>query len=351
MHGDVAAHTFAAGLESQAAVRHLRLGMKSGVALQAELASLAPHEEHAVGTAVWVMAGHAAFHFYRGVFEDEWTALFHVAFHAGFRSRMVEAGGIFRAVRVVAVRTLDQALGNAMVLGQRELRLHRPVAGKARRGLSLLQEAVVQPAGLFGDFRNLEEVALRGEQRALALVLHFLDQVRAVALTAGNAVPGVGRVFEQFLLLAGGVAREAARGVLLGASFEGKYGMVGKRLGDFGVISVGRLHGVAVRFARAVAGLASANVIDAGENQMRVAGFFVFNGFRFVAVAASLRAGERAGRLVKLRRAAGNGWAVERFGALLRDAGGSSAEEQGREVQQHSRHERRAPARFFRGRF
>ncbi len=175
----------------------------------------------------------------------------------------------------------------------------------------------MQPAGLIGNLRNLEKVALRGEHRTLAFIFDFFHQMRAVALPAGDAVAGVRGVFEQFLLLAGGVAGEAARRVFLRAPSERKHGMVRERLGDFGVIPVGRLHGIAVRLARTVAGLASADVIDAGEDQMPVAGFFVFERFRFMAVAASLGAGEGAGRLAKLRRAAGDRRAMKRFRALL----------------------------------
>ena len=59
MNRHMAANTFAAGLESQAAVRHLRLRVKSGVALQAELAAFAPHQKHAVGASVRIVAGDA----------------------------------------------------------------------------------------------------------------------------------------------------------------------------------------------------------------------------------------------------------------------------------------------------
>jgi len=134
-------------------------------------------------------------------------------------------------------------------------------------------------------------------------------------------------VFETLLLLAARVAGQAARRVFLGAALERKHGMFGERFGHFGVISMRRLHGVAVRFAGAVAGLAPANVVHAREYQVRVAGFFVFDGFRFMAVAASFGAGKRAGWLAKLRRAAGDGRAVERFGALLREAGRSCTQE------------------------
>jgi len=44
VNGDVTTGTLAAGLESQSAVRHLRLRVESGVALEAQLTPFAPDQ-------------------------------------------------------------------------------------------------------------------------------------------------------------------------------------------------------------------------------------------------------------------------------------------------------------------
>lgn len=138
MHGHMAANAFAAGLEPQAAVRNPLLCVVSGMALQAELAAFATHQKHAIGASVRIVAGNASFHFDRGMLVDKRPALLRMAIHAGFRSWLVQAGHVLRTVRVVAVRTLHQSFRNAMVVGQRKLRLNRLVAGGAKSRLGLL---------------------------------------------------------------------------------------------------------------------------------------------------------------------------------------------------------------------
>jgi hypothetical protein len=90
----MAAGAFTAGLESQPAMRYAVLTMKSGVALEAKLASLTPHQEHAVGVSVRVMARRATFHFDRRVFVDIRTALLGMAVRASLKIRLVQAGVI-----------------------------------------------------------------------------------------------------------------------------------------------------------------------------------------------------------------------------------------------------------------
>ena len=111
--------------------------------MQTELARFAAYQKHAVGAAMWIVTTDAAFDLYGGVFVHKGGALFHVTIYAGFRTGLVEAGHVFRSVRIVAVRTLDQPFGNAMVLRQCELGLKAEMAGKAQRGLRLFQETVV----------------------------------------------------------------------------------------------------------------------------------------------------------------------------------------------------------------
>ena len=156
----MAANAFARGLETEAAVRNCGLRVKAGVTLQTELAPFAAHQKHAVGAAMRIVATDAAFDLYGGMFVHKGAALLDVTVHASFRSRLVETGHILRAVRIVAIRTLHQPFGNAMVLRQCKLGLNGEMAGKAQRGLRLLQQTVVQPAGFLGQPGHLERSAL-----------------------------------------------------------------------------------------------------------------------------------------------------------------------------------------------
>ena len=129
------ANALAAGLESQPAMRNLCLGVISGMALQAKLAAFPAHQQHAVGTAVRIVARDAALDLYSRMFEHKRPALLHVALDASFRSGIVQAGHIPRAMRVVAVRALQQTFRNTMMLRLRKLRLNGLMAGVAQRGL------------------------------------------------------------------------------------------------------------------------------------------------------------------------------------------------------------------------
>src|ERR1700719_1290059 len=168
----------------------------------------------------------AAFDLYDGVFVHKGAALFHVTVHASFRSKLVETGHVFGSVRIVAIRTLHQPFGNAMVLRQCELGLNREMAGKAQRGLRLFQEAVVQPAGFVGEPGHLKEMSLRVGQISAAVIFYFLNEVRTVALIAGDAMSSVFGVFEKFLLFAGDVAGQTACRVFSGRATKSKDRMV-----------------------------------------------------------------------------------------------------------------------------
>ena len=63
----------------------------------------------------------------------EWPALLRVAVYAGLKVRLIEAGQVHAAVGIVAVGTLHQSLGHAMMNRQRELGLNRAMAAKAKR--------------------------------------------------------------------------------------------------------------------------------------------------------------------------------------------------------------------------
>jgi hypothetical protein len=53
-------------------------------------------------------------------------------------------------------------------------------------------------------------MSLRIGQISAAMILYFVNEVRAVALIAGNAMSSVFGVFEKFLLFAGDVAGQTA---------------------------------------------------------------------------------------------------------------------------------------------
>ena len=223
----MAANAFAGGLETQAAMRNLNLRVIAGVTLQTELAPFTTHQKHAVGAAMRIVTTDAAFYLYGGRFVHKGAALFHVTVHASFRSKLVETGHVFRSVRIVAVRTLHQPFGNAMVLRQCELGLNAEMAGKAQRGLRLFEEAVVQPAGFVGQPGHLKEMSLRIGQIPAAMILYFVNEVRAVTLITGDAMSSVFGVFEKFLLFAGDVAGQTARRVFIGGATKSKDRMVG----------------------------------------------------------------------------------------------------------------------------
>jgi hypothetical protein len=191
VNGHVTANAFPAGLKSQPAVRNLRLTVKPGMTLQAKLTALTPNQKHAIGTSVRIVAGHAAFDFYRRMFEHKRPALLHMALDAGFRSGISEARCIPRAVRVMAVRTLHQAFWNTVMLRLRELCLDRLMAGEAERRLGQFEQTVVPPTVFFCELGQVEKIALGIAQVTLTQVLHFVDEVRGVALAAGNSVPGM----------------------------------------------------------------------------------------------------------------------------------------------------------------
>ena len=221
MYGDVAPNAFAAGLEAQAAMRNLR-GVKFRMAFQAKLAPLAPHQQHPVVAPMRIVASGAAFHLHRRMLVDKRSTLLHVALHAGFRACAYQAGCIYASVRIVAVRTLHQAFRNAVVFRQGKLCLNRLVAPEAKCRLRLLQQAVMQPASLVGQLRQLKEIRLRVLQIALAQIFNFVHKVRGMALIAGNAVARMFGVFEKLLLLAADVAGEAARGIFRRRALEGE---------------------------------------------------------------------------------------------------------------------------------
>jgi hypothetical protein len=308
VHGDVAANAFAGGLETEAAVRNCGLCVKAGVALQTELAPFAAHQQHAVSAAMRVVTTDAAFYLYGGMFVHKGAALLDVTVHASFRSWLIQAGHILRAVRIVAIRTLHQPFGNAMVLRQCKLGLNREMAGKAQRGLRLLQETVVQPTGFLGQPGHLEEMRLRIAQiSAAAVILYFLNQVRGVALIAGNAMSGVFGMFEKFLLFAGNVAAQTTRRVFIGGATKSEHRVVEQSFGGGGIVAMRGLNSVGVRLRGTMAAFTTVNIFLFREHQLRMRGLSILSGDFLVTGNAPLRPGKFTGWSRKLRSEGGDG--------------------------------------------
>jgi cyclic lactone autoinducer peptide len=59
------------------------------------------------------------------------------------------------------------------------------------------------------------------------MILYFVNEVRAVALIAGNAMSSVFGVFEKFLLFAGDVAGQTACRVFSGRATKSKDRVIG----------------------------------------------------------------------------------------------------------------------------
>lgn len=241
-------------LEAQSSVRHPRLAMKPCVALQADEADLAPHQQEIVHASVRIVASHAAHHPHRRVLVKKRPALFHMASDAGFPMGLRQHEVIHGSVGIVAIRTFHQTFRHAMVKGKGELRLHRTVTGVAQPGFRFFEQAVMQPPILFGQCRNGEKLPLRGNELHLCGVDNGGNQVHRVALVAGDSGILMCRMGEEILLPAGEVAAQTPLGVFLGVGMEAENQFVGSRFLDR--IAMRRLLCIRVSLARPVAGFA-----------------------------------------------------------------------------------------------
>lgn len=131
MDRDVAAGALSTDLVAQPRVRRPGLIVEAGVTLQAELPAFTPHQQHAIGTAVGIVADHATLHPRGRVLVNTRPALLHVALDAGLPVGRIQAGAVDAAVRVMTVRALHQLLGHAVVHRQGKQRLDVAMAGKA----------------------------------------------------------------------------------------------------------------------------------------------------------------------------------------------------------------------------
>jgi hypothetical protein len=102
-----------------------------------------------------------------GVFEDEWAARFSVALGADriLIGRGLDAVVAKSAVRIVAVRTLDQALIDLVVKGHIEARFDIHVALKAESRLAGLEHCGIRSSVMHGVATDATHVGL-GVRRA-----------------------------------------------------------------------------------------------------------------------------------------------------------------------------------------
>jgi len=177
-----------------------------------------------------------------------------------------------------------------VVLGKRELRLHGRVAREAKRGLRLLQQIVMQPAGFILKFWHLEEISLGIGQVPAAQVLHLVHEVRGMTFAARKAVHGVRGLVKKALFLGSDVAAQAARGILNRRAVEGENRVFLQACGGLGVVALRRFHGVGVLLAWAVTSLAIHRRVIFFGFEVSVDGLAEFDHFRFVARAATVRA-------------------------------------------------------------
>jgi hypothetical protein len=220
VNGGVAPHTLSTGLETQTAMRHCRLAMKAGMALQAQFAPFPPDQHHAVNASMGIVTGDATFNLPCRMFVNEWTVLLNMALRARLRDRPNQIEGVGCAVRIVTIRALHGAFGNPMMYRQSELRLYRPMTGVTKLGLRRFQQAVAKPAHVVRSGHDLKELRLRCRESPLALILYFIDEVGRVTRIARNALRRMFGMIEALLKFARDVAGHATIGVFLCGSVE-----------------------------------------------------------------------------------------------------------------------------------
>ena len=224
----VAAHTLAARLETEATMGHVRRE-RIDVALQAEKSPFAAQEIVSRDAAVRAMARHAALHFDCCVLENIRPALLHVATDADFKVGLLEQGPAQRAMGIVAIGALHQPFRHSVMSGQCELRLDRRMTGETQLRLRLCEQALIQPAVLLGQCRPGKEWPLRRGRFHVVSIPGPFQQMRGVTLLARDALQLVFGAVVSILVLAGVVARQAARGILRGLAAE----PVNQHLGRF----------------------------------------------------------------------------------------------------------------------
>ena len=199
------------------------------------------------------------------------------------------------------MRAVHQVLRHAVMIGQRESGADVAVAAVAQVWLLLFQQAVVQPAIIFGQARDREEILLGDAQARGGRV--FDHQVSRMAFVAGDPVLDVRRAAEFLLVAAALMALHAALGVALRILAESEDELLCR--GRLRVVALRRLHRVGVRLAPAVTHFAAGDGffgrrrrilgrrsrILGRRSHRRVLGFRILLIFRPMAGAAPLGAG------------------------------------------------------------
>src|SRR5690349_8621097 len=129
--------TIAAGLETQAPVRHVSR-KRIDVALQTEKTLFAAHQQHPVHAPVRSVAGGTTFHLDGRVLKHKRPTLFSVTLRAGLPSALPQRRAVGSSVGIVAIRALHRAFRDTMMRRQGELRLYVPVAAEAQLRLRFL---------------------------------------------------------------------------------------------------------------------------------------------------------------------------------------------------------------------
>jgi len=281
---DVAAHTLAAGLKTQPAVRNGCLPAKSRMALQAEFASFSTDEHHAVDTSVRIVTSHTAFNFSRGVLVDERAVLVDMALGAGFRNGPCQIESIGSAMSVVTIRALHRSFGNPVMHGQGKLRLYRSVTRVTELWLWRFQQTVAEPSHLIRSGYDLEELRLGCLEFTLAWILVLADEVRRMACIAGNALRRMLGMIETLLQFSRDVAGLAAIRVFLRSPTKTENQLIRQR--GLRIVAMSRLLRICVSLTRAVTRFARHGSFAAAIG-VCMGGLSKLCRFRFVTPAAS----------------------------------------------------------------
>ena len=153
------------------------------------------------------MTRRAAFDFHRRVLKYKGPALFHVALRAGFPTTLAQVRPVGSPMWIVAVRALHGALWHAVMRGQGKLGLDVAMASETQFRLWFDELAVVQPTGLLGQLRHVEEIGLRYAKALRFRISSGFDQMHGVTAGAIDTMLDMRRVGEIFLIPAALMAR------------------------------------------------------------------------------------------------------------------------------------------------
>ena len=149
------------------------------------------------------VASSATLRLHRRMFEDERAAFFGMTIDADLPGGLPQHGLIVCTVCIMTIGALQQSFGNAVMGWQRELRLNGGMARITELGLRLTQQALCQPAILFGDPRRPKKMSLRQWSLGFVLYPNGFGQMCRMAGWTGHAVQLVFGSLEQRLIVTG----------------------------------------------------------------------------------------------------------------------------------------------------